>query len=178
MSIRVDPVIPGSDWLSADQDVEGCPVCNPEGSTQDYLDLSDEIQDKIPYWLARAVGGFDPDYLLFERYDDGELVRVVLMDHSVMPFSSWESPNPFADCPVCNGWGLFSDNGHVQMCIGCQGQSVKEHAAFDPLYAYWERQLVPGVNIYMQRGRPDTTPLSTDEIVHTLEKLPGMTRIN
>lgn len=182
MDIRVDPVPPWSDFMSVDMDADPCWVCNPEGQVP-----YPGFEAPIPYWLAMAIGGFEGQYGLFQRFDDGQLVRSVLVHRSVANYSSWQPPLPIEDCPVCLGWGVWSNNGQIQDCIACGGKPIEARQGFEPLHAWWVNWKLGHKELYTQRGvaaihemeearRSD--PNVTTCMVAAIENIPGMVRIS
>lgn len=169
LTVRVDPVPPWSDFMSVDLDDDACYLCNPDGAAT--------WGDDVPYFCAQAIGGFEGQYGLFQQFVDGKLMRSILIDRSVINYSSWQPPLPIEDCPVCHGWGIWSNNGQIMDCIACGGKPVELRTGYEPLYAWWLRKIGPGA-IYMQRGRPESTPLSCEEIIHHIEMHPNIICIN
>lgn len=180
VDIRVDPPEGEDGFGPVDQDIDSCPLCNPGGSTQDYFDLPDDIKENIPYYLASAVGGYDPQYLMFQSYDEnGNQLSGYIVETSVFDFVAWHEDPPVRSCPVCLGWGIWSHNGNIQDCIACGGQPIQARQGFQPLHAWWLRELWPnGSRIFRQRGVPGTEPLSCSEMLRVLDSMPGLTTIS
>lgn len=191
VDIRIDPVPPWSDFMSVDQDVEPCWLCNPNESVACPEIWPEVGQSTIPYYFATALGGFGGQYGLLQGFDtEGNLTRSFYIDRNDIEFGTWR-PDPnhwFGDCPVCHNWGLFSDNGNIQVCIACGGR--EEQKGYEPLYAFWinwklghSRDKLP---LYTPRGTGSLDALElarfndrgvTSCLISAIEEIPGVERV-
>lgn len=190
LDIRVEPVGGEDGFGPVDQDADPCWVCNPDGSTSDYFDLPDEIREKIPYYYAQAIGGYDAPYGILQGYDgEGNGTHTFVVDRKCIEFFSWQAPSPVVDCPVCLGWGVWSNNGHIYDCIACGGHPVEARQGFDPLHAWWVNWALGHIplNLFTPRGNQWLNDLEESRrddpavgcgLVTAIERIPGMVRIN
>lgn len=180
LSVRVEPV-GGEDFGPVDYDDDACYLCNPNGE----FGWSSSID--TPYFFAQALGGYEGQYGVFNHFVDSVFVRSILIDRKVINYSSWQPLLALDDCPVCHGWGVWSNNGHIQDCLACGGQPIEARQGYEPLYAFWVNWKLGHTEMLTPRGTGSlndleesrrSSPTVTPALINTLENTPGITRVS
>lgn len=142
--ITSEPIPPYHDLFGSDCSEESCTLCNSDGS----IPLPDSIDDwdSFTSWRAYALGGLEGKYTVLQSGD-----RTIVAQRSVWDFWWHMQDYQLRDCPVCYGWGIWSDNGQIQDCIACGGQPIEARKGYNPLHAYGPFAQLNGQWIYVQR---------------------------
>lgn len=174
-NVYVQPIPPMHDFFGGTPYDDACLLCNPNGA------IGFNLGDEWLYWVARAIGGREGQYTSLSGENGTILVTRQVYD-------PWKDDDSWIiqDCPVCHGWGIWSNNGQIMDCIACGGQPIEYRRGFEPLHAWWVNWQLGHRTMYTMRGSPSLEALVesrknhshiTHCLISTLEEMPGMVRV-